>query len=264
MKILAFDTTNSTLSVAILFGKQLVAKKDIFAANKQAEMLLPAIEECLNQAEIWYQDLNLIALTNGPGSFTGIRIGCSCAKALEIATKLPVITFSSLEAIAYNYRLGTLKNKAYQRIFIANDARMEEFFIQEFKIQNNSIEAVFLPKMITAADINKFLPQEKFLLAGSAKKIILEQLKPNINQPETATKTQFTDLANIIFSTEIDFIDSYNIALLATQKFLAQNQENSQALYIRKPQISQRKLVKKSQLNSSNERINKQPNQENL
>ena len=219
MKILAFDTTNSTLSVAILFDKKLVAQKNILENNKHSEMLIPVIEECLKQAGIWYQDLDAIAFTNGPGSFTGIRVGYSCAKALAIATNLSVIAISSLEAIAYFY-LGKNEGK---KILVVNDARLEEFFIQEFAIENGQLKSSFEPMIIKVEELKDFLPKEKFLLAGSAKNMIKD------------------DLENAIISSEEDFIDAKNIALLAEEKYSPNHNLQSSALYIREPKISQRK-----------------------
>jgi tRNA threonylcarbamoyladenosine biosynthesis protein TsaB len=223
MKILAFDTTNSTLSVAILFDKKLVAKKDIFENNRQAEMLVPAIEECLTKLAMWYQDLDLIAFTKGPGSFTGVRIGCSCAKALAIATKLPVIAFSSLEVIAYNYYSRVVNNNDYQKILVVNDAKLDEFFIQEFVIEGNKIKSTFKPTLINSKEIKKFLPQQQFLLAGSAKLMIKDEIK------------------NAIVFEQEDFINAKNIALLALEKYAISNPRELSALYIRQPKITARK-----------------------
>ena len=230
MKILAFDTTNTTLSVAILFDLELAAKKDVFESNLQAEMLIPSIEDCLKQADIWYQDLNLIAFTNGPGSFTGVRIGYSCAKALAIATKLPIIAFSSLEVVAYSYRLGCYEGQNFQKILVVNDAKLGELFIQEFAIENGEIRANFEPMIINLDEIKNFLPQEQFLLIGSAKLMIKEWAE------------------NAIICEREDFIDAKNIALLALKKYSPTNNKDSQALYpqalyIRKPKITARKAT---------------------
>ncbi len=222
MKILAFDTTNSTLSVAVLFDKKLIAGKNIFEDNKHSEMLIPVIEECLKQAGIWYQNLDAIAFTNGPGSFTGIRVGFSCAKALAISTNLPVIALNSLEVIAYSY----LEKSDCKKILVVNDARLEEFFIQEFAIENNQLKDSFEPMMIKVEELKDFLPKEKFLLAGSAKNMIKDNLEQAIIFPET------------------DFIDAKNIALLAEEKYLKNHNSKSSALYIREPKISQRKTKK--------------------
>ena len=225
MKILAFDTTNTTLSVAILFNTKLVAKKDIIEPNRQAEMLIPSIEECLNQAGIWYQDLNLIAFTNGPGSFTGVRIGYSCAKALKIAVNIPIVAVSSLEAIAYHYRSGVCDEQNYQKILVVNDAKLDEFFTQEFVIENGGIKSSFEAIIIKSEDIKNFLPQEQFLIVGSAKLMIKDVVE------------------NAIIFQQEDFIDAKNIALLALEKYHTNNNiEDSQALYIRKPKITARKV----------------------
>lgn len=224
-KILAFDTTNSTLSVAILFDKKLIAQKNILESNKHSQMLIPVIEECLCQANIWYQDLDFIAFTNGPGSFTGIRVGYSCAKALAIATNLPIIAVNSLEVVAYGYFAFCHSDLSkHNKILIVNDARLEEFFIQEFTIKDNQLKPSFEPALITANAFKNFLPKEEFLLAGSAKNIIKD------------------NLTNAIISPEEDFIDAKNIALLAEEKYLKGNNLKSSTLYIRQPKISQRKI----------------------
>ncbi|MCE3254582.1 MAG: putative glycoprotein endopeptidase [Rickettsiaceae bacterium] len=223
VKILAFDTTNSTLSVAVSSGQKSIAEKNILESNKQAEMLIPLIEDCLKRAGIWYQDLDLIGFTNGPGSFTGIRVGYSCAKALQISTNLPIIAVSSLEAIANNYRSGNYVGKNYQKILVVNDARLDEFFIQQFALVDGEIEAEFEPKMIAVNDVAEFFPKENFLLVGSAKLLIKN------------------NLPNAIISGEEDFIDAKNIALLAQRKFLKNSKTNFDALYIREPKITERK-----------------------
>ena len=247
MKILAFDTTNSTLSVAILFDKKLIAQKNILEENKHSALLVRSIEECLKQAKIWYQDLDLIAFTNGPGSFTGIRVGLSCAKALAIATNLPVFAVNSLEAIAYSYFIGleglereenskaVFSDKSrcqsyfsgttmgVNKILVVNDARLEEFFIQEFVVENRKLKSSFEPMIIRVDELKDFLPSENFLLAGSAKNIIKDDLK------------------NAIISSEEDFIDAKNIAFLAAEKYPENHILESSALYIRQPKISQRK-----------------------
>jgi tRNA threonylcarbamoyladenosine biosynthesis protein TsaB len=225
MKILAFDTTNSTLSTAILFDNKVVAQTNVTQSNKQAQMLIPSIEQCLEKAQIWYNDLDLIAFTNGPGSFTGIRIGYSCAQALKISTKLPVIGINTLETIAYHYRNACYKEQKYAKILIVNDAKLDEVFIQEFNVKNNRLTSIYEPKLISIEEVVEFFPKEKFLLAGSAKNMILPFVK-NIN--------------HYILSQDDNFIDAVNIALLA--KDLSANDDNNNIpLYIRKPKISIRK-----------------------
>ncbi|MFT6106923.1 MAG: tRNA threonylcarbamoyl adenosine modification protein YeaZ [Rickettsiales bacterium] len=218
MKILAFDTTNQTLSVAILFDGEIAAQENILASNQHSSMLIPLIEKCLNKAEIWYSDLDLIAFTNGPGSFTGIRVGFSCAKALGITTDVPIVAVNSLAAIAYKY-LNDQK-----KILIVNDARLDEFYLQEFVVENGCLKSNFEPILIKDDQINEFIPEGEFILAGSGKLLIEDGLEKAIIHPEN------------------DFIDAVNIAILGEIIFKDEGAgEENQALYIRKPKISQRK-----------------------
>ena len=109
---------------------------------------------------------------------------------------------------------------------VVNDARLEEFFIQEFIIENNQLKPSFEPMMIAVGELKSFLPKEQFILAGSAKNMIKDSLE------------------NAIIFDQEDFIDAKNIALLAEEKYSKNQDSKSSALYIRQPKISQRKTKK--------------------
>jgi tRNA threonylcarbamoyladenosine biosynthesis protein TsaB len=221
IKVLAFDTTGSGISAAILKDQKIISSKEISASNMQAEILIPTIEECLNEAKIWYQDLDLLAVTNGPGSFTAIRVGFVSAKALKLATNLPLIAVSSLQAIAYEY-----KNSGYEKILVVMDAKLDELFIQEFFVENNTLKSILEPQLISLGEIVDFLPKEKFLLAGNAGELISGSLKNH----------------QYFSSEKNDYVSATNVALLAQDIYKNNPKEiNSDALYIRKPRISERK-----------------------
>ncbi len=99
MKILAFDTSSSTLSVAVIDAElNVVLAKNTFHCNAQhSELLIPEIEKILLEADLNYCDLGLIATTSGPGSFTGVRIGLTTARIIKIATGLPLILVTTDE-----------------------------------------------------------------------------------------------------------------------------------------------------------------------
>lgn len=146
MKILAFDTTNSSLSVALLEDEQCLEKTTITESSKQSQLLIPTIEILLNKQNIWYQDLDLICATKGPGSFTGIRVGISAIKAIQIALKTPVILLDSLFVIANKY-------KDEGKILIINDAKMDEFFVAEFLSKKGEIKIIQDSKLIKADEL---------------------------------------------------------------------------------------------------------------
>lgn len=223
-RILAFDTSNSSLAITLLKNDKILAQNLILENGKQSELLIPEIENILRSQNIWYQDLDLIATTNGPGSFTGVRIGLTAARTINLATKTPLILLNCLEVIAYKYR------KITEKIFVVLDARMDEFFIGEFLAQNNKITQVKAPSLIKADEVLKYLPQERFFLSGSGKKIVEDLIK--------------NSSLNCDFSTnnDDDFIEGSLIGLLAYEKFSDQKiSENFDPLYLRNPKIGERK-----------------------
>ena len=149
MRILAFDTTNSTLSVALLENDKTVSKNTIYDAGKQSEILIPEIEKILTENKIWYHDLDYIASTSGPGSFTGVRVGLSAARTLKIATNLPLILLGSLEVLAFKYRHTS------EEIFVAIDARMDEFFIGSFYVKNGTLEQMKPSQLVQYDEIKE-------------------------------------------------------------------------------------------------------------
>ena len=98
--ILAFDTTTSACTAAVCDGDTVVAERSVALERGHAEILLPMIEGVLADGSIGYRDLTGIAVTRGPGAFTGIRIGLAAARGLGLATGLPVAGVTTLEALA--------------------------------------------------------------------------------------------------------------------------------------------------------------------
>ena len=220
MKILAFDTTNSTLSIALLEDQKTLLKTTIKENGKQSEILITEIEEILKANKIWYQDLDFIAATSGPGSFTGVRIGLSTARALKISTNLPLILVGSLEVLAFKYKQ---KNS---NIFVAIDAKMDEFFIGSF---SKTGQQIIESQLIKSEDILNFLPKEKFFLCGSGKNIIVKSIS------DKKLNYQIND--------QEDIIEADLVGLLAYKKIheYKNSPQNNEAVYLRQPKISKRK-----------------------
>lgn len=101
MRLLAFDTAAAACSVAVTEDGALRAHRLVEMARGQAEALLPMIAEALAEAGLAYRDLDRLAVTVGPGAFTGLRIGLAAARGLALATGLPVVGVTTFEAIAH-------------------------------------------------------------------------------------------------------------------------------------------------------------------
>lgn len=99
-RLLAFDTSTSSLAVAVMEGGSLLAEHHLHAERNHSAVLISAIQEALDKAGIHKSMLDGIAVGVGPGSYTGARIAVTTAKTLAWALKLPVYGISSLEALA--------------------------------------------------------------------------------------------------------------------------------------------------------------------
>jgi tRNA threonylcarbamoyladenosine biosynthesis protein TsaB len=99
--VLAFDTSAGACSAAVLGGDGTVLARRCEALERgHAERLLPMLRDVLAEAGVEIADLALLAVTIGPGTFTGIRIGLAAARGLALASGLPLVGVTSLEAVA--------------------------------------------------------------------------------------------------------------------------------------------------------------------
>lgn len=102
MKILAIDASGIVASVAIASENEMIAEYTIKNKKTHSQTLLPMIDKVLKFTDTDIKDIDYIAVTEGPGSFTGLRIGAATAKGLAQACNIPIVSVSTLESLAYN------------------------------------------------------------------------------------------------------------------------------------------------------------------
>ncbi len=124
MLILAADTSLPILSVALLRDAKLVGAVALEGKGSRNEKLLPALDWLLHEAGVARESIVLFAVTRGPGSFTGVRIGLATIQGLALALNRPVCAMSTHEAIALG---GELRDAT-----IADDAGRGEFYVSRF------------------------------------------------------------------------------------------------------------------------------------
>ena len=122
MKALAIDTAVSCITLAAKNSDKTVTIS-LDVGMHQSEKLLPTIEYVMKECSIAPDELDYIALSKGPGSFTGLRLGFAAAKALNLVTKCPIYGIHTLEAYALPY-----KNWA-GNVISAIDAKKDRFFV---------------------------------------------------------------------------------------------------------------------------------------
>ncbi len=102
MKVLAIDSSGLVASVAVVTQDDVIAEYTFNYKKTHSITLMPMVDEIMKRLEIDINEIDAIAISSGPGSFTGLRIGASTAKGLGLVLKKPLINIPTLDAIAFN------------------------------------------------------------------------------------------------------------------------------------------------------------------
>jgi tRNA threonylcarbamoyladenosine biosynthesis protein TsaB len=132
----------------------------------QAEALLPMVDDAMREAGIAVAALDVIAVTTGPGSFTGIRVGLAAARGIALAGNLPLIGVSSFEAAAATVAQPVGAGHA---LLIALESRRADLYIQLFEAHGQPLSdpAAILPEMLAAA-LGIAVGSRQLVIAGDA------------------------------------------------------------------------------------------------
>ena len=170
MKVLGLDSAGSQCAVAVLDGERVASVRAEAMMHGQAERLVPLIAETLAAAAVTPAALDLIAVTTGPGSFTGIRIGLAAARGLALATGRPAIGIGVLDAYA-----AAVPPPARQArtLIVAVESKRDEFYLQAFTAAGTALAP---PAQVHPRDLAAWLPAGPLLLAGDAAARLQAQL----------------------------------------------------------------------------------------
>lgn len=155
--VLAFDCACAALSVAVARGDKILADHYESRAEGQAARLAPTVQEVLRNAAIKAAELDLIGVTVGPGSFTGIRIGLAFARGLALALDRPLAARSTFDAVTDAVALD--QRDPAQKLVAAIDSKRDEIFLRV------GDEA---PSMKRPLDAVADLPHGRYGLLGDA------------------------------------------------------------------------------------------------
>lgn len=167
--ILSFDSSAVTASAALTDGDKIINSAFINAGLTHSETLLPMIKSVMNGYS--FKDLEAIAITAGPGSFTGVRIGVATAKGLAFNNDIDCISVSTLEAIAYNF---TDKNTIVCAVM---DARRMQFYNALFEIKDGTVKRLCDDRAISLEDLSVQLSAfDEVIIAGDGAKLCFDNL----------------------------------------------------------------------------------------
>jgi tRNA threonylcarbamoyladenosine biosynthesis protein TsaB len=161
MTILALDTSGAACSVALRDGAgRLLAHRFEALQRGHAERLMPMLREAMAEAALDFAGIDLIAVTTGPGSFTGIRVGLAAARGLALASGLPILGVTAFEALAQAVTPAEREGRA---LLVAIDSRRGDFFVQSFAGDGLPLSA---PEAVSPEELVAVMPAGDVLLAG--------------------------------------------------------------------------------------------------
>ena len=169
MNILALDTTTSACSVALMTDEAMIARCELMERG-HAEALLPMVREVLNEASIGFPDIDALAVTVGPGAFTGLRIGLAAARGMALAAGIPCVGVTSLEAIAEGI---DMEKRAGRALLVALDSKRGDIFAQVFDAAGPPLAA---PRAVSFGGLADILPKQPLIVAGTATSAVIENL----------------------------------------------------------------------------------------
>lgn len=166
MNILGFDTAGSACSVALLHDDVVVASRFEAMARGHAEALMPMVVEVLAEAATDFAKLDALAVTVGPGSFTGLRVGLATARGLSLAQDLPVVGATTLETVAFGvFCPDDGADRDGMHVMSAMDTRREDVYVQTFSA---ATRAVSKARAVMPEDIKAMAPRGPLVIAGDA------------------------------------------------------------------------------------------------
>lgn len=169
LTLLAMDAAGASCSVALWTDGRVVARRFAAMARGQSERLVPMIGEVMADWGRRFDDLDALAVTTGPGGFTGVRIGLAAARGLALARDLPLIGVTSFEVAA---AAATVEERAGRQVLAVLDSKRSEAFVQLF---DSGLAPVGAPGACTLTALAATVPGP-LVIAGDAAKAAVAAL----------------------------------------------------------------------------------------
>ena len=226
MKILGIDTSSMAASVAVIEDNKLICEYTINTKKTHSQKLMPMIENMLGLSDLNVREIDAIAVCEGPGSFTGLRIGMATAKAIAHVNDIPVIGVNSLEALAANMNLCDKK------ICSILDAQRNQVYTGRYQYEGTKLVEI---KEIGIQQIDELLEElsqsgEQWILVGEAVYKYEDKIREisNIEIPAASNNVtkagSLCSVAKVKFDEGKDIFDCYTVNPLYIRKSQAEEQ----------------------------------------
>jgi tRNA threonylcarbamoyl adenosine modification protein YeaZ len=214
-KILCFDTSSNSCSVSVSVGEEILAFEQELRPSMQAESLMVMIESSLKTAKMSYNDLDFLAVTVGPGSFTGIRVALAAARGIMHATGVKGVAITNFEAAYYRLCKQTI---IFDKAIIIINAYRNQQYIQIFDARLPASH----PQLVDNKDIPNIIKACNGVVAcaGSGLSALYNDIK---------------EIDNLLILPRFANLKATHIARLAHHKIQNNQIDTIEPLYIRPP-----------------------------
>ena len=173
MKVLALDSSAKACSVAIMDDNRILGSFFINTALTHSQTLVPMIDSVLKNTSTNLQSIDRIAVSAGPGSFTGVRIGVSAVKGIAMPLKKPCVSVSTLEAMPYN----VIDRDTV--VCAVMDARCSQVYNALFDVINGEVIRLCDDRALSIEDLGKELKtfRKKIILVGDGAELCYNSFK---------------------------------------------------------------------------------------
>jgi len=183
--VLAIETSTEACSAALLTDDKEIITRFQLAPREHTKLILPMMDEVLQEAGTELEEVDAIAFGRGPGAFTGLRIAAGVAQGVALSIDKPVIAISTLEALAYQTVEATPKiNYQGETIIAALDARMNEVYWGVFQFENGKLNRVGDEQVSKAQDLLGAISETATLGTGSGWDVYQQDLYSVNPKPE--------------------------------------------------------------------------------
>jgi len=179
MKILGIDSSGLVASAAVIADGVLASEFTVNNKQTHSQTLLPMIERVVDMSGVALESLDAIAVSAGPGSFTGLRIGASTAKGMGLALRKPIVPVPTLEGLAY--RVGVTEAVVCPMM----DARRNQVYTGMYRITDGRLECLEGQCAVAIEEISEKINAqgEKVVLLGDGIPVHMDYLRETLTVP---------------------------------------------------------------------------------
>lgn len=209
IRILSIETSGNICSVSVSNDNEIINEQNIYLFNKHDKLLAEMIRRSLNDVDLEIKNLDAVAISAGPGSFTGLRIGAAIAKGICFGKNPRMIAVPTLSSISFNASINAdLSN--YDDIVAVIPSHKKLIYSQKFDKSGNSISDIDI------SEIDDFNYENKSFICGPGKSKLGLPLNTLFDYP----KSSFVSLLAFKLYNENKFINSEEFSPMYIQEFI--------------------------------------------